>query len=224
MTEDRRKFIRQGEEARREALIAAALSLMAESGPEAATVRAIADRAGVTAGLIRHYFDGKDELMLAAYGRIMGRMTENSLAAIAHVGDGAEARLAGFVAASLRPPVMDPDAMGLWAGFLHLVRRDARIRAVHRATYLEYRDQLQRLIAALPRQADARQLRADAIACNGVIDGLWLEGSALPDAFDEGELVTIGLQAVGAILGLDLAAHLPPPFTDEPAPPETRTE
>ncbi len=225
MTGDRRKFIRQGEEARRESLIAAAFSLMAESGPEAATVRAIADRAGVTAGLIRHYFSGKEELMLAVYGRIMGRMTETSLAAIADVGDAPEPRLAGFVAASLRPPVMDPEALGLWAGFLHLIRRDARIRAVHVATYLDYRDRLQDLIAALPRRADARQLRADAIACNGVIDGLWLEGSALPESFEDGELVTIGLAAVGAILGVDLARHLPPPPPAEtPDTPEERKD
>jgi AcrR family transcriptional regulator len=213
MAADRRKFIRQGEEARREALIGAALSLMAEQGPEAATVRAIADRAGVTPGLIRHYFDSKEELMLAAYARVMGRMTEANQAALGAVQGGAKARLASFVAASLRPPVIDPEAMGLWAGFLQLVRQDARMKAVHRATYLEYRDLLERLIADLPRPEDPTRLRADAIACNAVIDGLWLEGSALPEAFAHGELETIGLQAVGAILGFDLAAHLP----DEPS-------
>lgn len=213
MAADRRKFIRQGEEARREALIGAALSLMAEQGPEAATVRAIAERAGVTPGLIRHYFDGKDDLMLAAYARVMGRMTEANEAALSAVRGGAEARLASFVAASLRPPVVDPEAMGLWAGFLQLVRQDARMKAVHRATYLDYRDLLERLIADLPRPVDAARLRADAIACNAVIDGLWLEGSALPEAFAPAELETIGLRAVGAILGLDLAAHLP----DEPS-------
>ncbi|HRK43503.1 MAG TPA: TetR family transcriptional regulator, partial [Gemmobacter sp.] len=42
MTGERRKFTREGEERRREALIAAALDLVAEGGPGAATVRAIA--------------------------------------------------------------------------------------------------------------------------------------------------------------------------------------
>jgi AcrR family transcriptional regulator len=213
MAADRRKFIRQGEEARREALIEAALSLMSEKGPEAATVRAIADRAGVTPGLIRHYFDSKETLMLAAYARVMGQMTKANQSALGAVRGGAEARLASFVAASLRPPVVDPEAMGLWAGFLQLVRQDTRMKAVHRATYLDYRDLLEGLIAALPRRADPDRLRADAIACNAVIDGLWLEGSALPEAFAPRELETIGLRAVGAILGIDLAAHLP----DEPS-------
>ena len=51
---------------------------------------------------------------------------------------------------------------------------------------------------------DAATLRADAIACNGVIDGLWLEGCALPEAFVKNELAEIGLRSVGAILGVNL--------------------
>ena len=51
------------------------------------------------------------------------------------------------------------------------------------------------------------QLRREAIACNAVIDGLWLEGGVLPHGFAPGELVRIGLQSVGAILGVDLTRH-----------------
>jgi hypothetical protein len=42
------------------------------------------------------------------------------------------------------------------------------------------------------------------IACNAVIDGLWMEGSALPAAFKPGELPQIGLKSIGAIIGMDL--------------------
>jgi hypothetical protein len=37
-----------------------------------------------------------------------------------------------------------------------------------------------------------------------------MEGCALPSAFAPGELETIGVEAVGAILGIDLAAALSP--------------
>ena len=47
MTGERRKFRREGEERRRDALISAALDLIAEGGPGAATVRAIADKIAV---------------------------------------------------------------------------------------------------------------------------------------------------------------------------------
>jgi TetR/AcrR family transcriptional regulator, transcriptional repressor of bet genes len=204
MIGERRKFTRQGEEARREALISAALELIAEGGPAASTVRAIAERAGVTPGLIRHYFGDKEGLTREAYRALMDRMTESNRAVL-DAGQGtAASRLAAFVQTSLRPPVVDPEAMGLWAGFLHMVRQDPAMRGVHEATYLHYRDMLQALIAALPRSASPAQLRRDAIACNAVIDGLWLEGSALPEAFAPDELAEIGLASVGAILGIDL--------------------
>ena len=43
-----------------------------------------------------------------------------------------------------------------------------------------------------------------AIACNAVIDGLWMEGGVLPSAFAPDELSEIGIRSVGALLGIDL--------------------
>ena len=204
MTTDRRPYKRESEATRRDALILAALDLVGEAGPEAATVRAIADRAGVTPGLIRHYFTSKDELIRAAYRRLMEWLTQDSSVALLQADKGPKAQLVAFVQASLRPPVVDPARLGLWAGFLNALRRDPEMRVIHDQGYRAYRDLLEALIAALPRDATAAQCRRDAIACNAVIDGLWLEGSALPEAFAVGELEDIGIASVSAILGINL--------------------
>lgn len=203
---DRRPYVRAPEGHRREALIAAALDLMAEGGPQAASVRAIADRAGVTAGLIRHYFSSKDDLTRAAFGQMMTDMTEDSTGAEAMGAGDPAAALTAIISASLRPPVMEGARVRLWAGFLHMVWDDPEMRSVHEASYLGYRNRLQALIAQLPGHADPATARRLAIACNAVIDGLWLEGGVLPHGFGRGELVRIGLRSVGAILGVDLMA------------------
>lgn len=200
----RRPYRRQAEDTRKSALIAAALGLIATGGQKAATVRAIADKADVTPGLIRHYFASKDDLTRAAYQRLMEQMTAASIKVLETVPADPPSQLAAFVVASLRPPVVDSTAVGLWAGFLHDVQHDPEMREVHSTAYLGYRDRLQSLIAALPRPADAARLRADAIACNAVIDGLWLEASVLPERFEPGEIERIGLASVSAILGFDL--------------------
>lgn len=210
MGNDRRPYRREAEDVRREALISAALELVAEGGPKTATVRAIAEKAGVTAGLIRHYFNSKDELVRESYRRLMDRMTSDTALVLEDTTGSPQERLARFVAASLRPPVVDPVRVGLWAGFLHEVQRDPQIRQVHVQTYLGYRDLLQTLIADLPREVSPERERADAIACNGVIDGLWMEASAVPEVFKTGEILRIGLTAVGAILGVDLLTSLRP--------------
>ncbi len=227
---ERRSFRREPEEKRRGALIAAAQSLVAAGGPQAATVRAIAERAGVTAGLIRHYFQTKEDLTRAAYLALMDGMTDANSAVLEMVGDDPELRLAVFVAASLRPPVMAGDRVGIWAGFLHSVQQDPALLEAHEAGYLGYRDTLECLIAALDRPAMPAQLRIDAIACNAVIDGLWLEGSIIPHAFGPEELPRIALQAIGAMLGIDLLSHAmvalnptltaPKPDADDTVPPE----
>jgi TetR/AcrR family transcriptional regulator, transcriptional repressor of bet genes len=205
---DRRSYRREGEERRREALVTAVLDLVAEGGPKAATVRAIAEKAGVTPGLIRHYFQSKEHLTRAAYNQFMVRMIQDNARVLETAPADPTARLAAFVAASLRPPVVDPVSMGIWAGFMHQVRSDPALREVHVQTYLGYRDLLQQLIADLGRTDAEDVLRAQAIACNGVIDGLWMEGCVLPDSFAKGELERIGLSSVGAILGIDLATRL----------------
>jgi AcrR family transcriptional regulator len=205
---ERRKFVRAGEEARREALVAATLDLVAAGGVEAATVRAIAARAGVTPGLIRHYFGSKEALVAEAFDALMARMTLTADASVPAAGTPTE-RLAGFVVASLRPPVMSAEQVGLWAGFLHRMKADPALRDAHDRGYRRFRDRLEALIAAaLPGVNDPARLRALAIACNAVIDGLWLEGSILPDTFGEREIERIGLASVGAITGIDLGGDV----------------
>ena len=208
MPSDRKPYHRADEDTRRQALITATLALVAEGGAQAATVRAIAHKAGVTSGLIRHYFSSKDHLMAAAYAHLMHRMTAHSAAVLRTAPHDPKARLAAFVTAALSPPVVDGEALVLWAAFLQETHRDPAMRQTHAQTYLAFRDQLQSLIADLLGHSDAQALRRLAIACNAVIDGLWMEGCALPNAFAPEELVDLGLRAVGAILGTDLAGGL----------------
>ncbi len=206
MPSQRRKFTREEPESRRADLIAATLDLMAEAGPAETTVRAIAEAAGLSQGMIRHHFSSKEDLINAAYQAHMAGQLEGSERDVA--GATARARLARFVTASLTPPVVDPRALSLWAAFIHMVRRDPAMRATHEENYLAYRDRLEALIAdafaETGRKVDKAELRRLAIACNAVIDGLWLEGGALPDAFATGEIEAIGRASVAALLDLTL--------------------
>lgn len=208
---DRRPYRRETEETRRVQLMQAVLDLTAEGGPQAATVREIAARAGVTPGLIRHYFHSKDALTRAAFRHLMDGMTAQSAKELSRAPAEPRARLAAFLAASMRPPVLDARSVALWAGFLHELQHDAEMLEAHRASYLNYRDTLQGLIAALPRPRTEGQLEHDAIAVNALIDGLWMEGSILSDTFTPALLTEIALRSAGAILDVDLlGAHIIP--------------
>lgn len=209
MADERRKFKREGAEARREALIQAALEMIAHHGVRGATVRAIAERADVTQGLIRHYFKSKEDLISAAYEYHMTQMTDLTEAPALQVSGTASHRLEEFVRASLSGPVVAPQNIALWAGFLNKVQNDPAMKAIHARTYSDFRDRLEGLIRACCLEAgnpvEPGRLRQLAIACNALIDGLWLEAGALPDAFEPGELISIGLRSVSAILNVELS-------------------
>jgi AcrR family transcriptional regulator len=207
-TEGRRKFRREGEERRRHDLIEATLDCVAERGLGGATVRAIARRAGVTAGLIRHYFPGKEELLQAAYATIVGRMTEQAKATLGMEQPDPRRRLAAFVGANLGPPVVDARTFSLWAGFVGRAHAYPTLAAAHREGYLGFREEVEALIAEVlagsGRMTGEAELRRYAIAINAIIDGLWIEGCVAPDMFDNRELAEIGIDSVEALLGLNL--------------------
>lgn len=64
----RRPGRRSGDSGTRDAILDAALELFAERGFDGASVRAIAARAGVDPGLIRHFFGDKESLFIATVG------------------------------------------------------------------------------------------------------------------------------------------------------------
>ena len=203
-----RAFNRETPDQRKRELILATLKLISEKGVRAATVRAIAQQANVTQGLIRHHFSSKEELICAAYDFHMQAMMTTTFEASEVSSDTAVERLAKFVRSTLTPPVVDHRAVSLWAGFFQLIQHNQRIRTTHEKTYIHFRDRIEFLIANAIEEQGGKvkeaQLRKLAIACNGVIDGLWLEGSALYDQFSHGELVDIGLMSISRILGIDL--------------------
>src|SRR5882672_11857342 len=58
----------------RERILAAALEVFAEHGFDGARTREIAARADANLGLIKYYFDGKEQLWKAAVGRAFAEL------------------------------------------------------------------------------------------------------------------------------------------------------
>lgn len=202
------KFKRLSADRRQMALVIATLDLIAFNGLPGATVRAIADRAGVTQGLIRHYFSSKEDLFAAAFEYHMTELTDRSLSQGRVDIHDAVGQFVEFISAALTPPVVSARSLTIWAAFMQQVHSDIALRATHHKTYLAFRnalqDRIQAALAAKGQFPDAANLRFMATACNAVIDGLWLEGGALPDDFERNEILHTGLFAIGRITGLDL--------------------
>lgn len=192
-------------EVRRAALVEAVLDVVAERGLAAASLRTVADRAGVSNGLIRHHFSGKEQMIVAAYATTAERLTAPGLEALTAPGLSARARLRAFLAANLCAAVTTPRMFTLWANFLATVPVAPAMAEVHRRGYLDYRAQVEPLIAAVLAEAGRPgDCRALGIEVNALLDGLWLEGSLLPADFAPGELVARAVAGAEKLLGVAL--------------------
>jgi AcrR family transcriptional regulator len=182
-------------------LIEATARCLAERGHAETSVREVCARAGVSPGLVRHYFGGIDTLIAETYRSIGSQVSETLAAALDRAEAAPEARLRAFIDASFRPPVLDPDLLSIWLSFWSLVRRDDAIRQVHRDVYAAYRQRLEGLIT---NAAEARKLRVDAalaaLAFTAMLDGLWLELCLDPSVFTPEDAVRIANGWVDGLL------------------------
>lgn len=192
----RQAFTRESADARRADLIDATAACLAELGLAGTNVRAICARAGVSPGLLRHYFGGIDDLVAAAYQATSERMDAIFAAAVEAAGPDPRARLTAYLTASFRPPVTDPELLGAWTAFWALARSDAQMAAIHATSYGGYRARLGELLIACGAP-DAPRL---AIMLTAMVDGLWLELSLDADSFGAAAAVAMVEQAVAALV------------------------
>lgn len=176
-----RAFSRSEPDMRRLSLIEATRRVLAERGVAGVSVRTICAEAGVSPGLLRHYFAGIDALIADTYAHVAEQATVALAAARDAAGPEPRARLLGFVTGSMRPPISDPELLATWLGFWELVKSDAEIARRHAELYAASRADVEALL--LECGVPTGKCRAGAIAITAIVDGLWLELSLAPETF-----------------------------------------
>lgn len=154
---------------RRELIVNAVLRLAARHGLEAVTLRHVADEAGVTAGMVQHYFSSKDEMMRFAMHAASERYELRMGARIAALGDSANSQSLVLAMLSTLIPVDDAerDDARVALAFESFAATDAEAAAELRAGNSQLRDYLAHLLE--PVGVDAFAI---ATALLGAAEGL----------------------------------------------------
>lgn len=201
-------YRRLSEDERRRLLIDATITVLSEHGLAGTTVRRIAARAGVTPGLVTHYFDGKAELVSAAYRSLADRFHSDYAAASDAAGDDPLERLRAYVGSVFKPETLDRNLLRVWTSFWTSALTDpaSRPARVHYETARESRDWLKRLVRDVlesrgrkPSAADVEEL---AIAIWSLVDGMWLTWGLDPDLFDADQGRRIVFEVIAARLDI----------------------
>ncbi len=192
-------FTRAAPDERRQSLIEATARCLAERGAAGVSVRTICAEAGVSPGLLRHYFAGVSDAIAETYrwtGRQIGEALE---AAVAQADSEPRARLLAYLTASFRPPISTPELLATYIAFWSLTRSDPAIAAVRAEVYGDFRAGLEGLIReyrpALP------DTRLASVALTALIDGLWLELSLGDAPFTRSEAEELAEKWLDSLLG-----------------------
>lgn len=191
-------FSRADPDERRLSLIEACARALADKGAAGVSVRAICTEAGVSPGLLRHYFSGISEAMAETY-RWTGARIDAALAeAVAAAGTEPRARLLAYLTANFRPPIASLDLLASYVAFWSLTRSDAVVAGVRAEVYGAFRTGLEDLIRAY--RPDLPDARLPAIALTALIDGLWLELSLGNAPFSAEEAEALAEQWLDSLL------------------------
>jgi TetR/AcrR family fatty acid metabolism transcriptional regulator len=119
---------------RREEILEATFEEISEKGFSAVTLQDIADRAGVSKGVISYYFENKDEVFLSLLRWVTERIHHKERKAVQRA-EGALAKLSAYVNAAFSSPAENRRFYRVYMDFLALGTRDARYRRINEEFY-----------------------------------------------------------------------------------------
>ncbi|MEM7221664.1 MAG: TetR family transcriptional regulator C-terminal domain-containing protein [Pseudomonadota bacterium] len=160
---------------RRESLIRSAIVTVARYDIAGATVERICHGAGASRGLIAHYFDSKEELLLAAAAETFDAQ---SMAVKQRIAEAtalpAVERIKQMAKSSFEPPIYDLDKIAAWQAFTNASRSQASFNEVIRSVSEHLRELYEPVLAAAAAEHNRPiDTESAALGLIAVIDGLW---------------------------------------------------
>ncbi|VXA99819.1 TetR family transcriptional regulator [Arthrobacter sp. 9V] len=176
-------------EARRHDVVQAVFRIIASDGLERASLREVADEAGLAVGSVRHYFASSDELLVFSFGVVIDRIAGRLEAALASVEDASpdssEQQQAVLNLLGQFLPLDEELAVDacVWMAFRHAARIKPVLAAEAERSHRTVAAVVGRLIMVLnPGEADAQQtLVTEAERLLATMDGLCMHALLQPE-------------------------------------------
>ncbi len=185
------------EDDRRSQLIDVTIDSLAELGYVGTTLAQISGRAGVSPGLVAHYFGDKDSLLEAAF-RALARRVSGNVRTRLKAAATPRHQIQAVIDANLSPEEFDQRTGSAWLAFWGQVPHRPDLRRVQSAYQRRTLATLRRALKRLLPAAEAASLAAMIAA---MVDGVWLRAAL--SAWQEGDST-----AARALLTRFVDAHL----------------
>lgn len=164
---------------RRSELIEAAIASIAERGLPDTTLATIAHQAGVSPGLVNHYFDGKEELLEATLRRLMKELA-TQIRRLTPPDPKPMQRLEAVIDGCLDIEQLRPGAWLAWRAFWTYIPVNPRLTALQRTINARFRSNIRYALRELVPASDVHEVYLGLFA---LIDGFWIRQFIEPDSF-----------------------------------------
>lgn len=158
------------EQLRRQELAAAAYEILQEEGIAGTTLAKVADRAGMSKGIVLHYFKGKDEL-LEVVMRHANALLRDEVVVLMSKATTPRERVEAIIAGNFSPKFFKPEICNAWLSLCAEVPRNRNFARIQRAIHARMRSNL---ISGLRQLLPPDRVEAAVIGITAMIDGLWL--------------------------------------------------
>lgn len=133
-------------EARRSALLDAAIAAIADRGYDAVRLRDVAASCGVTTGMIQYHFDTRDALLSAAFERVAFKQVESWRRAVHNEMD--EVRRLPVLLEQMLAEFSSLDTCTVWVELCVSAARHPPLQSVIRHVFTQWHDLLAEAVAA----------------------------------------------------------------------------
>lgn len=171
----RASYVRLAPDDRRAALIEAARACLGDGGIASFTVDQICARAGVSRGLISHYFGSMNALLAAVYTR----MYAASLPVVAEMSRD-QPLILSLLDHFFSPDAFNRQSLNIWLTLWAEISNNPDLRAAHRAQYPAYHQMVRAALLQAAPALDTADSLARSMIC--LVDGLGLQHCIDPDA------------------------------------------
>lgn len=155
---------------RRKQLVEAAIATIHVHGFANATVARIAAQAGISAGMVHHYFKDKDELLFATMRHLLAELRSDAVARLSRTEDPC-LRIRAIIDACFGDSQFNEQVFSAWLALYGNARHSPRLMNILSLYHRRLRSSLLHDLRRLTAEPDALRL-SDGIAA--MIDGLWL--------------------------------------------------
>jgi TetR/AcrR family transcriptional repressor of bet genes len=187
------------EEIRRRQLIEATIASIHEIGFAESSLSRISAKAGVSTGIIHHYFKNKADLMEATL-RHLGISLRLSVVQRLQKARSPTERLLAVIDGNIGTDQFTPQGVSAWLAFWAMVPNSERLARVQHIIISRLDDNLVHALKLMGRR-DAREM---ARAISALIDGLWLRAALAAQGPDPESARQLVLDYLNAKLALKL--------------------